>query len=268
MSLRRRSPFLFWLSVIAVSGAGACGGHTSTASSPGGSGGSGAASGGGPGGAGATGAGASGGNSCMPDACKAGGTCCATGAPCSPGPDAICECQGGHWSCKAIGTCDPSACGPTSAPCCTPGGGCGYSNADGTYSECRCISGHFSCSVTASLGGAAGSTGADCSGGCGMGLTCCGGTTCANTDDDVHNCGGCGIVCGGTHPYCDHGKCAAPPCANQQTPPDGRFCCGNGFCKNGQLCCSVPYGGTSSPYPGCYAPDLQGTCPVGCPTCK
>jgi len=80
--------------------------------------------------------------------------------------------------------------------------------------------------------------------------------------------GRCGIGRGGTQPYCNRGKRTAPPCGNQQMPPAGTFCCGNSFCPNSQLRCSVQQGGPSSPYPGCYAPEPQGTCPVGCPACQ
>jgi hypothetical protein len=83
--------------------------------------------------------------------------------------------------------------------------------------------------------------------------------------NDIDNCGHCGNVCSGAHPYCDHGTCAsAPPCnADAGACGAGLFCCGANCCAAGELCCEVPSG--IVPTPQCYPPD-NGTCPKGCLT--
>jgi hypothetical protein len=61
---------------------------------------------------------------------------------------------------------------------------------------------------------------------------CCGDGTCADLAHDAHNCGGCGIDCGGA--ACDHGTCAGATCGYAQqgafcSPLDGHhLCCGIG----------------------------------------
>jgi len=115
-------------------------------------------------------------------------------------------------------------------------------------------------------GGGQGGQG-DCMEACAPGLSCCSGK-CVNLKNDIHNCGACGVVCDQPHPYCNQGfTCLHAPCL-PETPPacdPGGFCCDNVCCKPGQLCCLVegpgPFAGAS-----CQDP-VDGTCPVGCPTC-
>lgn len=116
-------------------------------------------------------------------------------------------------------------------------------------------------SSTAGVGGAGGSTlaGPDCGGDCGTGLHCCSGR-CINPDNDVTSCGGCGVVCGGPAPFCDHGKCGTPPCST--TCAQGT-CCGGACCDSGQLCCAEKLGKVEL---ACAAP-VDGTCPIGCVGC-
>ncbi|HZF53855.1 MAG TPA: hypothetical protein VE093_34660 [Polyangiaceae bacterium] len=118
-------------------------------------------------------------------------------------------------------------------------------------------------------GGAAGGggQGSDCMEACAPGLSCCSGK-CVNLKNDIHNCGACGVACEEPNPYCNQGfTCLHAPCL-PETPPacdPGGFCCDNVCCKPDQLCCLVegpgPFAGAS-----CQDP-VDGTCPVGCPTC-
>jgi hypothetical protein len=88
---------------------------------------------------------------------------------------------------------------------------------------------------------------------CDVGLTCCGNNQCVNLENDIHNCGGCGIVCSGPAPFCDGTKCAPAPCSPA--------------CAGGQLCCVVNGPGPPRP-PTCTAPSDAGTCPIGCRLCR
>lgn len=153
------------------------------------------------------------------------------------------------------------------------------------------------------VGGSTGGTGGGC-GDCGD-FDCCGGQ-CVNFGNDVLNCGACGNVCPGPQAYCDQGVCGAPPCASTADefvpmvppppPPDGGTagaggvggtagtsggiggsggsggtgggtgaCCGVEQCRADQICCDVP--GPISSGPACVTP-VNGTCPVGCTTCR
>jgi hypothetical protein len=109
------------------------------------------------------------------------------------------------------------------------------------------------------LDGAAGDGGAAdggaCRVSCGAGLSCCQGS-CVDLRDDIHNCGACGVACGGAHPYCTAVRCTQAPCANPQLACLVGFCCGSSCCGRGQLCCDV--GG-----PTCVDPSDGGTCPTG-----
>jgi hypothetical protein len=102
-------------------------------------------------------------------------------------------------------------------------------------------------------------------GGCGLGFMCCNGA-CINPNNDILNCGGCGVMCMGTHPYCD-GKCEAqPPCTGGVGCQGGLFCCGSACCQANQICCQVQGGAFFGPR--CYDPTMSGgTCPLGCPMC-
>ena len=109
------------------------------------------------------------------------------------------------------------------------------------------------------------STGVGCSPVCGYMLTCCG-DTCAELDNDILNCGGCGVVCGGEHPYCHAGVCEpGPPCTDPPPCPSGDFCCGSQCCSPGEICCDT-YGGPVEANPHCETPQ-NGTCEHSCFLC-
>ncbi|MFO0555712.1 MAG: hypothetical protein U0271_45470 [Polyangiaceae bacterium] len=95
------------------------------------------------------------------------------------------------------------------------------------------------------------------------GLTCCDGS-CVATYNDVNNCGGCGVVCGGANPFCDGTNCVEPPCDGVACTANS-FCCGTSCCNEGELCCDVPSGAMTGPM--CIVPDDTGTCPTGCLLC-
>jgi hypothetical protein len=100
-----------------------------------------------------------------------------------------------------------------------------------------------------------------------QGLTCCT-DGCTGTYDDIFNCGACGNVCGGAHPFCDGVGCAAaPPCTGGTVCAPPTFCCGGACCAPGELCCDVPGPGPGLG-PRCVPPDARGTCPTGCPLCQ
>jgi hypothetical protein len=115
--------------------------------------------------------------------------------------------------------------------------------------------------ATGGGGGTGGSVG--CSTACGLN-TCCG-DKCVNTDNDIKNCGSCGKVCPGTHPFCDMGSCkATPPCDGGIACIGTKFCCGSQCCDMDQLCCDVP--ASVSMGLKCVTP-VGGTCPMGCKGC-
>ena len=96
------------------------------------------------------------------------------------------------------------------------------------------------------------------------GFDCCD-NACVDTNDDILNCGGCGVKCGGAHPFCNHGMCGTPPCQGIACPAFG-FCCGTQCCSAGQICCQVDGGPVMGPK--CVDPNANGgTCPKGCPAC-
>jgi hypothetical protein len=110
-----------------------------------------------------------------------------------------------------------------------------------------------------------------------LGLACCGGTSCLNTNNDPYNCGGCNKVCPDAMFFCSGGQCTSPPCGTilplpgpAPAPPvpvcsAPAFCCGSACCTQGQLCCEVTSNFTTL---GCYDPkQTGGTCPVGCAGC-
>ena len=104
-------------------------------------------------------------------------------------------------------------------------------------------------------------TGSDCSPACGSARQCCNGQ-CVNEQNDLHNCGACGIVCE-EGMYCEEGRCAKPPCNATCT---GSTCCGTECCTEDQICCD-PQGPISNG-PRCLTPTATGTCPMGCaPLC-
>jgi hypothetical protein len=110
------------------------------------------------------------------------------------------------------------------------------------------------------------SSGGSCSPQCGYMLTCCDGT-CAETDNDLLNCGGCGVVCPGAHPYCHHGVCEPEPACSAPPPcPAGDFCCGAQCCAPDEICCDT-YGGPPQPSPRCEKP-TNGTCQHSCFLCN
>jgi hypothetical protein len=101
-----------------------------------------------------------------------------------------------------------------------------------------------------------------CAPACQLGFDCCEGG-CANLANDIHNCGACGVVCGGPSPFCDGTHCVQAPCMSAQDCTD--TCCGTTCCGAGQLCCDVQGPGPTQG-PKCTDP-VNGTCPLGCPTC-
>jgi hypothetical protein len=99
---------------------------------------------------------------------------------------------------------------------------------------------------------------------CGMpSFACCGGQ-CVDTLDDIMNCGKCGNVCSGQHPYCNQGTCGTPPCSGVNCVGN-QFCCGTQCCQMGMLCCDVP--GPVEIGAMCTAP-VNGNCPAGCTACQ
>lgn len=174
------------------------------------------------------------------------------------------------------GGCATTSCGPDGAPCCEPNLGCANAGPGGGVT-CTCTS-TLVWSCTSGSGGSGGTGGggtggtgggSPCTGtvGCAAGLTCCSGK-CVNTANDPFNCGGCNNVCAASPQYCS-GICGKPPCfGSGGTPPPNTFCCGQTFCKVGQLCCDVNGPGPSAG-PTCHTPtQAEPTCPVGCPLCQ
>jgi hypothetical protein len=252
-----RHAFFCGLAIVSI--AVGCGGSTQEGSGLGGtsgSGGKGATGGaGGSGNAGATGgAGNSGGTSGGAGG-SVGGSGGSTGGAGNYG--------GGGGATGGSGGCDPNACGPDGAPCCDPNSGCAV--AGGSLS-CNCNAKLiWECSTGS--GGSGGSGGGPCGGvTCGFGTTCCAGQ-CRNLANDPYNCGSCGTVCPGPHPFCS-GTCGQPPCFGSEPPLPGSFCCGQTACKDGQFCCEVQGPGPSIG-PTCYTPTAtQATCPIGCLLCQ
>ena len=86
---------------------------------------------------------------------------------------------------------------------------------------------------------------------CEPGQACCGGTTCADVQQDNNNCGGCGIVCSGGR-SCQNGVCTCPdgrddcPAGCVDTQSDNNNCGGcDGHCIGGTECqdgvCACPH---------------------------
>ena len=86
---------------------------------------------------------------------------------------------------------------------------------------------------------------------CEPGQACCGGTTCADVQQDNNNCGGCGIVCSGGR-SCQNGVCTCPdgrddcPAGCVDTQSDNNNCGGcGGHCIGGTECqdgvCACPH---------------------------
>jgi hypothetical protein len=131
----------------------------------------------------------------------------------------------------------------------------------GTCRNCQCPAGQY---VT----GFDGTGNLICSGalsGCSSGLTSCS-ATCVDTNTDLNNCGGCGMVCG-SGKTCSGGTCVDAPKAN------GAACqvnadCSSGSCADGVCCntvcisgcqaCSAALTGNAD---GICAPVLAGTDP-------
>lgn len=88
---------------------------------------------------------------------------------------------------------------------------------------------------------------------------CCS-NACVWTVNDPENCGGCGIKCSGTTPFCQGSLCVAQPCTATDAGACGTNCCGTSCCGTGEICCSVnsPVGPMR---PACAAPS------TGVPRC-
>ena len=112
-------------------------------------------------------------------------------------------------------------------------------------------------------GGAGGRTPCETDANCG-GFKCCAGA-CVNPGNDILNCGTCGTVCSGEHPYCANGTCQPSwPCSlvGAACSP-GATCCGGQCCTGAQICCTVNMGPSVT---ACFDP-VNGTCPTGCAAC-
>ena len=123
------------------------------------------------------------------------------------------------------------------------------------------VTGSGGASTTASSGASSGS-GGGCAG-CSGAWTCCNGA-CVAPLNDIANCGACGKVCGGAHPYCDNGKCVTSPPCDGGACGAATFCCGSSCCMPGELCCEIP--SNTPTFPTCVPPE-NGTCPKGCNLC-
>ncbi len=97
-----------------------------------------------------------------------------------------------------------------------------------------------------------------------QGFKCCAGV-CVNPGNDVFNCGTCGNICSGAHPYCGNGTCRPDwPCTLVGAAcAEGPTCCGGACCTGTQICCTVTQGPTVT---GCFEP-VNGRCPTGCSAC-
>jgi hypothetical protein len=112
------------------------------------------------------------------------------------------------------------------------------------------------------LAGQAGAGGGpiSCTDTCPAGLECCDGH-CVNPTNDPQNCGDCGTQCQEPAAFCQ-GSCVETPCTATCANQDS--CCGNQCCGAGQICCLSTVGAIR---PVCSDP-VEGTCPVGCPSCE
>ena len=161
--------------------------------------------------------------------------------------------------CGGDATSDTSGGGGTTATTTAAGGGgAGGASTSGG-------GGTGGATATGGSGGTSATTTTSTATGCGECEWECCGAQCVNKDNDVKNCGDCGVQCPGPDPYCDHGVCGKPPC-DTATCEGGELCCGTMCCAAGQLCCTVP--GPIGEMTSCLPPDTNGTCPVGCNQCK
>jgi hypothetical protein len=99
--------------------------------------------------------------------------------------------------------------------------------------------------------------------------SCCGGN-CVYEGNDQNNCGGCGVSCGGSTPYCSR-SCQANPCYQEAGACSGSgaggFCCGFDCCTAGQICCAYCQPVTVGSR--CYTPTAaHPSCPIGDPQCS
>jgi len=149
-----------------------------------------------------------------------------------------------------------SATGTTGATSTSTAVGSGGGGASGT--------GGGGASGTGGEGGSSGEGGGTCAEDC-QGFSCCG-DACVNKQNDIQNCGGCGVECEGASPYCDLGTCGVAPCDELTDCTDDASCCGGACCDAGQLCCNIP--GPVGDSLLCTEPTPEGTCPTGCVLCK
>jgi hypothetical protein len=94
-------------------------------------------------------------------------------------------------------------------------------------------------------------------------MICCNGVDCTvDSMNDPDHCGACNVVCQGSTPFCQQGKCIATPCYGDA---GGAGCCGTQTCTSGEVCCEFE---GPQDFVGCYAYDGGGSrCPPGCPAC-
>ncbi len=97
---------------------------------------------------------------------------------------------------------------------------------------------------------------ADCAG-----FKCCN-SLCANTQNDILNCGGCGTICDGTDPYCNGGKCGTRLARARPVAPAAPAAVASAAAL-ARFCCMVTLGPSVI---GCFDP-VDGTCPTGCAAC-
>ena len=127
-----------------------------------------------------------------------------------------------------------------------------------------CVPVEIACDGMCPCAGAGGSggQGPDCEADCASaGFFCCDGR-CVNLENDPLNCGRCGVECSDDLPYCNSGTCSEPPCSSDACS-EGQTCCGTSCCTGSQICCLIMNNFWTTE---CVEP-VDGTCPVGCPTC-
>lgn len=138
------------------------------------------------------------------------------------------NCAGGNCRCNGGAACG----GGMNDTCC---GGAGCRNLGNDVNHCGACARSCGASETCSggqcqcAGESGGSTGERCTGATD---TCCPGDGCVNTNNDVNNCGGCGITCGPSE-TCSAGRCV---CSGEAGSSMGPRCTGGDVCCPGNGC--------------------------------